>query len=63
MVYHGSRRRVENLDFVGTAAARWAFLGGARLDERFSVLQDGGRVHNVSADIDNIFCLLNHVMS
>jgi hypothetical protein len=54
MVYHGSRRRAKDVDFVGTAATHGAFLEGARLDERYSVLQDGGRVHHVSAEIDDI---------
>ncbi|KAF2819899.1 hypothetical protein CC86DRAFT_374629 [Ophiobolus disseminans] len=48
MLYHGFRRRAEDLDCVGTAAADWAFLEGARLDRRFSVLADGGRVYYTS---------------
>ncbi len=38
MLYHGSRRRAEDLDIVGTADAHGAFLEGARGDERFSVM-------------------------
>jgi hypothetical protein len=59
MLYHGSRRRAEDLDFVGTAAAHGAFLEGARLDGRFSVLQDGGRVYDAFTHIIITFCLLN----
>jgi hypothetical protein len=44
MVYHGFRRRFEDLNIVGTAAAHGAFLDGALSDERFSVLTNGGRV-------------------
>ncbi|KAF1841486.1 uncharacterized protein K460DRAFT_408951 [Cucurbitaria berberidis CBS 394.84] len=45
MLYHGFRRRAEDLDIVGTANAHGAFLDGARGDERFSVMADGGRVY------------------
>jgi hypothetical protein len=45
MLYHGSRRRAEDLDIVDTAVVHGAFLEGARLDKRFSVLADGGRFH------------------
>ncbi|KAK7189431.1 hypothetical protein PSPO01_04434 [Paraphaeosphaeria sporulosa] len=41
MVHHGSRRRPGDIDVVGTPAALWAFLEGARKDGRFSVVLDG----------------------
>lgn len=47
VLYHGSRRRAEDLDIVGTADAHGAFLDGAREDERFSVMTDGGRVYHI----------------
>jgi hypothetical protein len=47
MIYHGSRRRAEDLDFVGTACAHGAFMEGVLQDERFSALQNGGRVQYI----------------
>jgi hypothetical protein len=61
MLYHGSRCRVEDLDFVGTAVAHGAFLEGARLDDRFSVLADGGKVyHNTVIYQTPVMLLLKH---
>jgi hypothetical protein len=41
LLYHGSDRRPNDVDFVGTTEAHWQFLEAARADGRFSVLNDG----------------------